>query len=224
MVASGKHRRDTELEGNEDDEETGGGGGEGGEGGGGGGGKTRTISGELNALTFEDTTGGAKSGSGSASINTKKGSSLMGMFGKKSDTSLTADQKLEAAALIAGGSKGGGSSKPTIIEGYLEKKHHIGAMHISSEWQKVFCKIDEPTTSLMYFKASNLNSAAGSIDLKMVSSIEPYEKGTRKEDYSRFNIDMGDGKVYKFKSKGSAEGTEWLNKLEAWREYFLLHG
>ena len=76
---------------------------------------------------------------------------------------------------------------------------------------------------MFFYKAPNLTTPAGSIDLKMVSSIEPYEKGTRKEDSSRFNIDMGDGKIYKFRSKGAAEGSEWITKLELWREFFLLN-
>lgn len=201
LNSSGKLRSNSAVI--DDDEETGGGA---------SGNKARSISGELNAMTFDESVAGTAGGGGA-----KKGG-LMGMF-KRNSAGGGVDQRLEAAAASAAGGVG---HKPTMIEGYLEKKHHIGSMHISSEWQKVFCKIDEATTSMMYFKSNNLSSPAGSIDLKMTYSIDPYEKGTRKEDPSRFNIDMGDGKVYKFKCKGNAEGVEWVSKLEAWREYFLL--
>lgn len=208
LVASGKHRRLSEAT-DANDEETGDA----------PGGKARTISGELSALTFDDSIA-TTAGGGGGGAAPKKG--LMGLFNKPRDNGANnaADKKLEAAAAAVGGAK---SSKPAIIEGYLEKKHHIGSMHIGSEWQKVFCKIDEATTSLTFYKAANLSSPAGSIDLKMVSSILTYEKGTRKEDTSRFNIDMGDGKIYKFRSKGSAEGLEWTTRLEEWREHFLLN-
>ena len=205
-VSSGKYRRDEGDDDNdgENDVEQGS--------------KARSISGELNALTFENNTG--------EFAKKEKKSQLLNIFKRSGGGggAQSSEQKglLESAGGGGGSSGSSGSPKPHMLEGYLEKKHHIGAMHVASEWQKVFCKIDEPTTSLFFFKASNLNSPAGSIDLKMASSIEVYEKGTRKEDPSRFNIDMGDGKVYKFKARGAAEGEEWLKSLSQWRDYFLL--
>jgi len=206
LVLSNKNRRTSESDEAGDDVETG------------GASKARTISGELNALTFdEDSVAGGGTGATPAKKNP-----LLGMFGGSKNRDNAADKKFEAAVAASSGA-GSKSNKPTAIEGYLEKKHHIGSLHIGSEWQKVFCRIDEPTTSMFFYKAPNLTTPAGSIDLKMVSSIEPYEKGTRKEDSSRFNIDMGDGKIYKFRSKGAAEGSEWIAKLELWREFFLLN-
>lgn len=199
LASSGKHRRV-----DEDDEETGSG----------TGGKARTISGELSSLNFDESV------AADSALGPAKKSALMGIFkrgGKQSGNSV--EQTLEVAATSGVGSV---SKKPSMVEGYLERKHHtgLGQMHVS-DWQKIFCKIDESTSSLFFYKASNLNNAAGSIDLKMVSSIEHYGKGTRKEDTSRFNVDMGDGKVYKFRAKGTAEGEEWVSKLTSWREYFL---
>jgi hypothetical protein len=178
--------------------------------------KARSISGELNALTFENNTG--------EFAKREKKSQLLNIFKRSGGggASQSSEQKGLLESVGAGGGGGSSTPKPHMLEGYLEKKHHIGAMHVASEWQKVFCKIDEPTTSLFFFKASNLNSPAGSIDLKMASSIEVYEKGTRKEDPSRFNIDMGDGKIYKFRARGAAEGEEWLKSLSQWRDFFLL--
>jgi hypothetical protein len=59
------------------------------------------------------------------------------------------------------------------------------------------------------------------IDLKMVRDITAYEKNG-KMDYTRLNIDVGD-KVYKWRARNEAEGQMWLDGLNSWRDYFLLH-
>lgn len=65
---------------------------------------------------------------------------------------------------------------------------------------------------------------AGTLDLRLATDISSYEKGGTKSDPARFNIDMGDGsKVYKFRATSAAEGERWIQRLNDWREYFLLH-
>ena len=157
------------------------------------GGKTRSVSTDLAAITFDEV---ATSAASPQSPAPKRSGGFGGMFGRGKDKEETAMDRLTKAS---GSSSGGGSSsKPKPLEGYLERKHNIGLSGgLASEWQKMFCRIDEATTSLTYFKAGNLNSPAGSIDLKMANSIDGYSKGSR-EDQARFNIDMGDGKVRLF--------------------------
>ena len=55
----------------------------------------------------------------------------------------------------------------------------------------------------------------------MVKDITPYEKSGA-PDYTRFNIDVGD-KVYKFKAPNEKDGQNWIDTLNAWRDYFLLN-
>jgi hypothetical protein len=62
-----------------------------------------------------------------------------------------------------------------------------------------------------------------SLNLLTVVDIVPSTKKGHKADPSRFNIDIGDGKMMKFKASTPAEGEEWLANLTEWREYFLLH-
>lgn len=155
--------------------------------------KARSVSTDLAAITFDDATASAGDAS-PKSPAPKRSGGFGGMFGRGKEKEETAVERLTKASSSAGGG-GGSSSKPKPLEGYLERKHNIGLSGgLASEWLKIFCRIDEATTSLMYFKASNLNSPVGSIDLKMANSIDGYSKGSR-EDQCRFNIDMGDGKV-----------------------------
>lgn len=113
--------------------------------------------------------------------------------------------------------------KPFMLEGWLEKKGH-GRVHLGGDWAKRYVRIDEASHSLVYSKSSSpTEKAAGSIDLRMVQDIVPYDKGTSGADYSRFNVDAGD-KVYKFKAANEVEGRRWIDGLNAWRDYFLLNG
>lgn len=116
------------------------------------------------------------------------------------------------------------SDKPPLLQGWLEKKGH-GMVHMGNEWQRRYCRIDEETSTLQYYKTDKeSDKPVGVIDLNMVISIEPYEKNG-KIDHTRFNIDIGE-KQYKFRVIGkdaSTEGETWVAALEAWREYFLLN-
>lgn len=60
------------------------------------------------------------------------------------------------------------------------------------------------------------------MDLKLAKEVTPYEKNG-KPDYSRFNVDAGDSKAFKFRAKDNAEGQRWVDGLNAWRDHFLLN-
>jgi hypothetical protein len=72
------------------------------------------------------------------------------------------------------------------------------------------------------FLCSPKEKPNGTIDLKLVKDITFYEKNG-KPDYSRFNLDAGDGKVFKFRALSESEGQRWIEGLNAWRDYFLLN-
>eukprot|EP00595_Chromulina_sp_UTEXLB2642_P000739 CAMPEP_0196763202 /NCGR_PEP_ID=MMETSP1095-20130614/3632_1 /TAXON_ID=96789 ORGANISM="Chromulina nebulosa, Strain UTEXLB2642" /NCGR_SAMPLE_ID=MMETSP1095 /ASSEMBLY_ACC=CAM_ASM_000446 /LENGTH=748 /DNA_ID=CAMNT_0042115913 /DNA_START=674 /DNA_END=2920 /DNA_ORIENTATION=+ len=112
--------------------------------------------------------------------------------------------------------------KPQHIEGWLDKKGQ-NRVHMGSDWQKRYIRIDERAGVLNYYKTSSPSeSPIGSIDLRMVVSINSYEK-SGKDDPTRFNIDLGDkNKVYKFKASSRSEGERWIKTLNEWRDYFLL--
>ena len=63
-------------------------------------------------------------------------------------------------------------------------------------------------------------SSATSIDLREVVGIALNTK-SGKEDFGRFDVDTGE-RVHKFKARTAAEAEQWVARLEAWREYFLL--
>jgi hypothetical protein len=127
-------------------------------------------------------------------------------------------------SLVEDSNQGGGhDEKPFMLEGWLEKKGH-GRVHMGGDWQRRYARIDETTHSLVYAKSSDPgDKSAGSIDLRMVQEILPYDKGPNGADYSRFNVDAGE-KVYKFKAANEIEGRRWIDGLNAWREHFLLNG
>jgi hypothetical protein len=104
------------------------------------------------------------------------------------------------------------SDKPQLLKGWLEKKGH-GMVHMGNEWQRRYCRIDEETSTLQYYKTDKeIDKPVGVIDLNMVVSIEPYEKNG-KVDHTRFNIDIGD-KQYKFRLTGNnaaAEGKYFIS-------------
>jgi hypothetical protein len=65
-------------------------------------------------------------------------------------------------------------------------------------------------------------SALESINLLAVVDVVAYCK-QGKTDLARFNIDMGEGKVYKFRASSASEGEAWVNSINEWKDYFLLN-
>lgn len=60
------------------------------------------------------------------------------------------------------------------------------------------------------------------IDLRAIADIGPYDKGNS-PDYSRFNVDDGQGKVFKFRAASDAEGKRWIDGLNDWKDFFLMN-
>mmetsp|Transcript_6631 Transcript_6631/g.11152 ORF Transcript_6631/g.11152 Transcript_6631/m.11152 type:complete len:947 (+) Transcript_6631:145-2985(+) len=112
--------------------------------------------------------------------------------------------------------------KPDPLEGWLEKKSS-GKVKMGEGWQKRYMRIDEARSALCYYKTSNISEAPnGVIDLKLVTDISVYHDRNGADDYTRFNIDLGD-KVFKFKVNSAFEGKKWVNGLNEWRDYFLMN-
>ena len=113
------------------------------------------------------------------------------------------------------------SDRPSVLEGWLEKKQQSKFGGKMAQWQKRFFKIDEGSGSLLYFKSANpKDAAAGSIDLRMIVDVSAPEKDG-KVDAVRFNIDLGE-KVYKIRAPSTTEGERWIVLLNMWRDYIIL--
>lgn len=115
------------------------------------------------------------------------------------------------------------NKKPKPLEGWLEKKGN-GKVHMGGEWQKRYVRVDEASSSLTYAKTSSPSEKpAGSIDLKVVGDILPHSGKKGQQDYSRFDVDDGDGRTFKFRAANEGEGRRWVDGLNEWRDYFLLN-
>lgn len=144
------------------------------------------------------------------------GSSSGGFFGRKAQPNPSTANTTAAS----GRSKIQSEEKPQRLEGWLEKKGRGGV--VGNDWQKRYVRIDESNATVIYSKSSDPKQApSGTIDLKFVKDITPYEK-SGKPDYSRFNVDVGE-KVYKFKAVNETEGQKWIDGLNAWKDYFLMN-
>ena len=117
-----------------------------------------------------------------------------------------------------------GEVKPAFIEGFLEKKGH-GTIHIGSDWQKRYLRIDERTKAITYSKTQSLSEKPqGSIEFIQITDICAYSEkgdGKAKQDSTRFNIVVGD-RTFKFKAKDKQENAKWVASLNEWKDYFLL--
>jgi hypothetical protein len=112
------------------------------------------------------------------------------------------------------------SDKPVPLQGWLEKKSP--SKMTGNSWQRRYCRVDESTHQLMYYKSeTSLDAPQGSIDLKLVMDVVPYEKDGKK-DMTRFNVDSGD-KEYKMRAISTTEGARWIDGLNEWRDYFLMN-
>ena len=82
--------------------------------------------------------------------------------------------------------------KPKPLEGWLEKKG-TGKIHMGGDWQKRYLRIDEANAALTYSKSSDSREkVAGSIDFKLVGEIVPHSGKSGQQDFTRFDIDIGD--------------------------------
>lgn len=112
------------------------------------------------------------------------------------------------------------SVKPAYLQGWLDKKQ-TAKMGMAG-WQRRYCRIDEASGTLNYYKSDSLGEKpAGTIDLKLIVDVSPYEKDG-KSDPSRFNIDLGD-RVYKMRASSIEEGEKWISGINEWREHILLN-
>ena len=119
------------------------------------------------------------------------------------------------------------NEKPKMLSGYLEIRKNNNSMFkgTSGEWDTVYCRIDEKSSQLQFFKNKDDRTpiiSYPSINLIEVVDINADDSTTRRGDYSRFYINMGDS-MLKFKVNSSAEGEAWVRGLEDWRDYFLLN-
>jgi hypothetical protein len=119
------------------------------------------------------------------------------------------------------------SDKPKMLSGVLEIKKNSNSMFkgTAGEWDPVFCRIDEKSGQLLFFKDKDDRTPLllyPGISLIEVVDINADDATTRRGDYSRFYINMGDT-MLKFKVNSSAEGESWVRGLEDWRDYFLLN-
>lgn len=79
-----------------------------------------------------------------------------------------------------------------------------------------------------FFPISPSEQPIGTIDLKVMKDIAPYDKknngGGSKGAANdvRFNVEMED-KVYKFRVSSEVEAKRWIEGLGEWRDYFLMN-
>lgn len=107
--------------------------------------------------------------------------------------------------------------RPAPLTGWLEKK--VPGKMIGGGWTKVYCRVNEATNNLEFFKSSDSvqNITGTSIDLTMVVDIVQ-----KSGEELRFNVDLGDDKLIKFKTSSQTETRQWLQGLDNWRDYLLL--
>ncbi len=161
-------------------------------------------------------------GAGSATT----GGGAVGMFGfnpkQPSSSSAPPTSKSMAKSTISNADMG--EVKPAFIEGYLEKKGH-GAIHLGSDWQRRYLRIDEKSRSITYSKTNAASEKPqGSIDFVQISDICAYTEktdGKIKQDNTRLNVIVGD-RTFKFKAKDKQECDKWVASLNEWKDYFLL--
>lgn len=120
------------------------------------------------------------------------------------------------------------NEKPKMLSGYLEIKKSSNSMFkgTSGEWDTVYCRIDEKSSQLLFFK--NKDDRTPTVSYPSINLIEVVDinaddsASSRRGDYSRFYVNMGDS-MLKFKVNSSTEGEAWVRGLEDWRDYFLLN-
>lgn len=109
--------------------------------------------------------------------------------------------------------------KPPSIQGYLMTKAE-GQFNMG--WQKRFYKINEFNNMSFYKSDSNVNSPLGTIDLKLIGQVTMFEKKSGNEKIWRIDIELEEGKKLKLKADDKNSCQQWVNAIEAWRDWFLL--
>ena len=99
-------------------------------------------------------------------------------------------------ASVAASKAAAEEAKPKTLEGWLEKKG-TGKMHMGGDWQKRYLRIDEANGTLTYSKTTDIHEKpAGTIDFKLVGEIVPHSGKNGQQDFTRFDIDIGDKVLY----------------------------